>query len=227
VAVRPRGQWDETLGRGLGSFGPFSYWHAMRVRREVNRGSSASNAAGLRLSDGKLRRMCPSLYLTTGLTGLTRCLFGDGLGRRAFIRDMLIHGDGRAAVVVASDPLRIACYCDDSDAVCVLGFRERDVGRTTFRDGDRLLTVLNSAIDPDAPVAGDLVQGDRADPNYINFWPLVAELICDDDAEIERCKAAISSDEYRRCRLLAEEHERRLPGAVRDGRADQSLYPAC
>ena len=37
------------------------------------------------------------------------------------------------AVVLSSDRLRVACYCDDSDAVCVLAFREEDIGRTVFR----------------------------------------------------------------------------------------------
>jgi hypothetical protein len=171
--------------------------------------------------------MCPSLYFTTGAIGFARCLFGGGLGRRVFIRDMLAYGDGRAAVVLSSEPFRVACYCDDSDAVCVLGFREREIGPIGFRERDRLLTVLNSVTDPAGAVAADFLQGDRADPSYINFWPLVAELLSDEITEIERRKAVIPVAEYDRCRSLGEEHLRRLPGAVRDGRADQSLYPAC
>ncbi|WP_254508216.1 hypothetical protein [Anatilimnocola floriformis] len=227
MSIRPRGQWDDLLGQGLGALGAFSYWHAKELRRQINGGSFASNAGGLRLSDRKLRQMCPSLYFTTGATGFARCLFGGGLGRREFIRDMLLHGDGRAAIVLSSSPLRIACYCDDSDAVCVLGFQDREVGPVALREGDRLLTVLNSYTGQGNDVAADLVRGDRANPDYINFWPLIAELLSDDVSEIERRKTAISSAEYARCRSMGEEHLRRLPGAVRDGRPDRSLYPAC
>lgn len=43
-------------------------------------------------------------------------------GRRYHIRDMLAHGDSRAAVVVSVSPLLVACYCDDLDGVCLLRF---------------------------------------------------------------------------------------------------------
>jgi hypothetical protein len=210
-------------------FGLLSYLKAKRERRAINSSSLASDPARLRLSDDRLRRLCPSLYLTTGLGGFLRCFFANGLGMREFIRDMLAHGDSRAAVVLKCDPLFVACYCDDSDAVCVLGFREADIGGAGYQVGDRLLTVLNSVV-LDRParageVAADLVQGDAANPRYINFWPLIAEFVSDDTAEIERRKAAIPASEYARCRSLGEEHLRRLPGRVRDGRPDRSLHP--
>lgn len=211
-------------------FGLLSYWKAKRERRAINSSSIASNPARLRLSDARLRRLCPSLYLTTGIRGLVRCLFGEGLGTREFIRDMLVHGDSRAAVVLQSHPLLVACYCDDSDAVCVLQFREGDIGGSEHCVGDRLLTVLNSCVF-DRPalavgVAADLVQGDAAKPRYVNFWPLVADFLSDDTAEIEQRKAAISDREFARCRSLGEQHLRELPGRVRAGRPDQSHLPA-
>jgi hypothetical protein len=211
-------------------FGLLSYLTARRERRAINSSSFASDPARLRLSDARLRRLCPSLYLTTGLGGFLRCFFGNGLGTREFLRDMLAHGDSRAAVVLQCDPLLVASYCDDSDAVCVLEFREVDIGGAGLRVGDRLLTVLNSVVlnrpARSGEVAADLVQGDAANPRYINFWPLIAEFVSDDTAEIERRKAAILACEYSRCRSLGEEHLRRLPGRVRDGRPDRSLRPA-
>jgi hypothetical protein len=211
-------------------FGLLSYMQAKRERRAINSSSFASDPARLRLSDSKLRRVCPSLYLSSGFGGLVRCLFRDGLGTREFIRDMVVHGDSRAAVVMRDQPLLVACYCDDSDAVCVLQFRREDVGGAVYRVGDRLLTILNSFVLHRAAraneVAPDLVQGDMAKPRYVNFWPLVAEFVSDDMAEIERRKAAISDGEYKHCRSLGEEHLRRFPGRVRDGRPDRSQHPA-
>jgi hypothetical protein len=211
-------------------FGLLSYLNAKRERRAINSSSFASDPARLRLSDARLRLLCPSLYLTTGLSGFVCCFFGDGLRLREFIRDMLAHGDSRAAVVLRIHPLLVASYCDDSDAVCVLEFPESDIGGAEHRVGDRLLTVLNSIV-LDRPArtgetASDLVQGDAANPRYVNFWPLIAEFVSDDTAEIERRKAAILPSEYARCRSLGEEHLRRLPGRVRDGRPDRSLHPA-
>jgi hypothetical protein len=211
-------------------FGLLAYLKAKRERRAINSSSYASDPARLRLSDARLRRLCPSLYLTGGLGGFFRCFFGDGLGKREFIRDMVAHGDCRAAVVLKSDPLLVASYCDDSDAVCVLEFQPDEVGVAEFKVGDRLLTVLNSLV-IDRParageVAADLVQGERANPRYINFWPLIAEFVSDDSEEIERRKTTIPDSEYARCRSLGEEHLRRLPGRVRDGRPDRSEHPA-
>src|SRR5262245_27908370 len=200
-------------------FGVLSYLKARRVRQAINRGSSASDPVGLRMSDAKLRRLCPSLYFTSGLVGCMRCFFRDGLERRYFIRDMLIHGDSRAAVVVSVSLLLVACYCDDLDGVCVLRFPDELVLEHRLRPGDRLLTVLNSwsLRQPARPdqIAPDLVQGDAADRRYTNFWPLVAEFLSDDTAAIEARKRGIAPKEYARCQALGEEHLRRFHGASR------------
>lgn len=209
--------------------GLFWYIQAKRRRRAINAASSASHPAGLQLSDARLRRLCPRLYLTTGLVGFARCFFGKGLGTRAYIRDMLVHGDSRAAVVLSTDPVLVACYCDDLDGVCVLRFDPQILDEMVLAPGDRLLTVLNSAAlgRPARPgeVAPDVVQGELADPRHVNFWPLVAEFLSDDADLIERRKADISDREYERCRALGQEHLRRLPGVVRDGRPDRSWVP--
>jgi hypothetical protein len=61
-------------------FGLLSYLKAKRERRAINSSSLASDPARLRVSDSKLRRLCPSLYLTSGVGGFVRCFVGDGLG---------------------------------------------------------------------------------------------------------------------------------------------------
>ena len=131
-------------------FGLLSYLKATRERRAINASSSASDPAQLELSDSKLRQLCPSLYLSSGVGGFVRCFFFDGLGKREFIRDMLSQGDSRAAVVMKSRPLLVACYCDDSDAVCMLRHRDDDPGR----EGE------DRAGEPDVHVSVD----HRADP---------------------------------------------------------------
>lgn len=76
-------------------FGLLSYLRAMQERRTSNSSSIASDLARLRLSDSNLRRflrLCPSLYLTSGPGRFIGCYFGDGLGAREFIRDIVVHG---------------------------------------------------------------------------------------------------------------------------------------
>jgi hypothetical protein len=142
---------------------------------------------------------------------------------------MLVHGDSRAAVVLSVSPLLVACYCDDLDGVCVLRFPDVLADEHRLQAGDPLLTVLNSMC-LSRPVrreqiARDLVQGDRANPRYVNFWPLVAEYVSKDRETIAARKEQIASVEYARCQALGEEHLRRFRGAARDGRPDRSMQP--
>lgn len=210
--------------------GLISYLQARNQRRAINQGSYASNPLSLRMSDTKLRRLCPSLYCLSGPLGFLRCSLGDGWGRRFFIRDMLVHGDSRAAVVVSLSPFLVACYCDDLDGVCVLQFCGDLAAEHGLRRGDHLLTVLNSnsilrrRAQPNE-IAPDLVQGIYANPYYVNFWPLIAEFLSDDMDVIAARKERISEEEYARCRSLGDEHIRRFQGAARDGRPDRSMWP--
>src|SRR5262249_20807501 len=149
------------------------YLGARALRWAINRGSAASDPLGLRMSEEKLKRFCPSLYISSGVWGSLRCVFWDGLALRYYIRDMLIHGDSRAAVVVSTSPLLVACYSDDLDGVCVLRFDEELAEEHHLRAGSRLVTVLNAHCTPQPgqeKVACDLVQGSGANPFYINLW---------------------------------------------------------
>jgi hypothetical protein len=207
--------------------GWLSYLQARARRHAVNSGSAASDPVGLRLSDPKLRRLCPSLYPFSGPGGFLRCLFVDGLGWRFYIRDMLVHGDSRAAVVMSVSPLLVACYCDDLDGVCLLRFSEELAREHALTPGSRLLTVLNSMClyrpaGPEA-VARDIVQGAAANPLYVNFWPLVAEFLSDDYHAIAARREGISQGEYDLCRALGKTHLGRFGGAARDGRPDRSM----
>jgi hypothetical protein len=198
------------------------------MRAAVNRNSSASDPVGIAMSDAKLKRLSPSLYPSSGVLGLVRCLFLDGLATRFYIRDMLVHGDSRAAVVVMTDPLLVATYCDDLDAVCVLRFPPSFVEEYRLQRDTKLLTVLNSfsLASPARPeqVSPDLVSGPHANPYYVGVWPLVAEFLSDDLDRIEMRKARIGEREYEHCRRLGEDHLKRFGGIARPGRPDWSLF---
>jgi hypothetical protein len=210
--------------------GLFAYLGSRILRFVINWRSSASDPVRLRMSDAKLLRLCPSLYFSSGAVGSLRCFLWDGLALRYFIRDMLIHGDSRAAVALSVSPLLVACYCDDLDGVCVLRFSDELATEHNLHPGSHLLTVLNSQCE-DGParlgeIARDLVQGNAANPRYVNFWPLVAEFLSDDAEAIASRKKEIDAEEYGRCQALGEEHLRRFGGAAREGRPDRSMRPA-
>lgn len=211
----------------LGFAGYFGAW---AIRSIITGGSSASNPMIITMSDEKLMRLCPTLFFSTGLNGTLRCFFWDGLALRYWIRDMLLHGDSRAAVVMSTTPLLVACYCDDSDAVCLLQFPDSFREEYGLRVGSRLVTVLNSYVEgtQERPgvVAEDLVQGDLCHPYYVNFWPLIADFMTKYTHTVEARKRQISDSEFEHCRTLGKEHLRRFGGVARDGRPDRSMRPA-
>lgn len=194
--------------------GVVGYLVARTFRSTINRRSSASDPIGLRMSEVKLKRLCPSLYFSSGVRASMRCFFWDGLALRYVIRDMLVHGDSRAAVVLSISPLLIACYCDDLDGVCVLRFCDKLAQEFGLQPNSRLVTVLNSRCRRrparSEELARDVIQGSAANPRYVNFWPLIAEFLSDDTALIEARKKGISDDEYHRCQAFGKEHLRCL-----------------
>lgn len=210
--------------------GLIKYYAAKKERRLINERSGASDPLGLRMSDAKLRTLCPSLYMSSGPIGFLRCLFSDGLALRFYLRDMLIHGDSRAAVVVSESPLLVASYCDDLDAVCLLRFPDEFALDYRLRVGSRLVTVLNSmslqaAARPEQ-IAPDLIQGDRANPLYVDFWPLIGELLSDEEDILAYRKEEMPPEEFERCQEFGEQHLKRFGGAAREGRPDRSFRPA-
>lgn len=207
-------------------FGLLGYLGARTQRAAINASSRASHPARLRLSHARLRRLCPSLYFSSGLVGSARCFFANGLEQRYNIQDVLWHGDARAAVVLSTAPLRIAAYSDDLDGVCVLAFDDWLAADYGLTPGARLLTVLNT-ISVARPVtsdyvAADILQGDNADPRFINFWPLIADFLCDDSDRLAVLKSEIDDAEYEHCHDLGQRHLRDRSSLVRQGRPDRS-----
>ena len=205
--------------------GLLGYLAARGLRHLVNTRSSASHPVALRMSESRLRDLCPSLYFT-GLSGFLRCTFWDGLYLRYYIRDMLVHGDSRTAVAMSVSPFLVACYCDDLDGVCVLRFRDAQAEEHGIRRGDRLLTGADSVCAcswqsrracagprPGIRRTRCRISG-RSSPSYS---PMTS-----------RKSPGASPDygrEYTRCVSLANEHLN-ASVAPRDGRPDLSVRPA-
>ncbi|HEU5117799.1 MAG TPA: hypothetical protein VFT74_14325, partial [Isosphaeraceae bacterium] len=100
--------------------------------------STASDPGGLTISDEKLRVLKPELY---GFFRNLSIRFGLDWDQLGYLREHLQNGDARAAVVVSVDPLRVAAYTDELDAVALLEFPPEFVEDYGLRVGSRLLTV--------------------------------------------------------------------------------------
>jgi hypothetical protein len=149
---------------------------------------------------------------------------GWAFPQRDYLAGHLRRGDARAAVVVSSEPLLVAAYSDDLDAVAVLRFPAGLAEAHGLRVGSRLLAVNSyrrgRGIDP------DLTPGPGRAGAWTGFMPVVAEFVSDDAETIEAHKRRIADAEWRRAGDLGREYLRLRPGVARDGRPIDCAVPA-
>jgi hypothetical protein len=127
-------------------------------------------------------------------------------------------GDTRAAVVVSLDPLLVAAYSDELDAIVVIELPRSLVGEESLTVGTRL--VASNAYGsrrPACPVAADITPGAGDTGVWGDFGPIVLEFVSNDRALIESRRRAIAETEWRRLDELVLAH-RRTRRPARDGR---------
>lgn len=182
--------------------------------------SRASDPGRFQLSESKLRRLQPELFVTE--RGFFRWLLRRRRdpGVLEYCESLASHlqtGDSRAAVVVSVAPLVVAAYTDELDCVALLRFPERLVEEFGLRVGSRLLTVNMYTPASSEGRSNDLVPGPRDTKQYSNYMPLIAEFLVINLDRVEHRKEAIREDEWQRAEEMGKEMLGRgfLP---RDGR---------
>jgi hypothetical protein len=202
-----------------------AYLHARMTSARLNKQFRESSPAGLRLAPEKLERLCPELF---GKRKVLRDrlvdLFGGRAALRYLIADQLRHGDCRAGVVVALEPLRVAAYADKLDAVALLRFPDEFARERGLRMFGRLLVV--NRYFRSASVAPDLVPGPLGIPGCSNFRPFVAEFLTDDEEPLRALRAGITEAEWKRATHLGRRYLEECGDLARDGRPTTSLVPA-
>lgn len=184
----------------------------------------ASNPGKFELDESKLRLLHPELY---GWRALFHGWFYSERGvsakeARSMLRENLIHGDSRAAVVIETEPLRVAAYTDELDCIAILEFSKKISSRLDLRKGDRLLTVNSFSNDPPGV---DLRPGLNARGRFNNFWPIVVQFMTNDTAPVKERMANISNEEWARLVELSKQYLRAPWTKPRDGRPLLSHVP--
>ena len=186
--------------------------------RTIDPRSAASHPGGLELSTDRLRSLEPELFASR---------WRPGHARRQWtirgVREHLLLGDSRAAVVIGLNPLRVAAYTDEFDCSVVVEFPVPAGQDLDLSVGSRLLTVNTYA--PAGPFAPDLIHGPRSIRRWHNVFPLIAELLVPDPSLTVRRKEAISEREWIRASGAAEVYLRHTRGRCRDGRPTRSGDP--
>jgi hypothetical protein len=165
--------------------------------------STASNPACLTVSAEKFSTTLPRpnflIRSAAGLLGIP--LASDIYGKEAF--DVLLQdGDARAAIVVHTDPVTVAAYSDEFDAVILLRIPEEQCVGLNPRIGSKMIAVFNYL--PSLNTPRDIFMGEQAGGEFRNAEPLIGDLLSDDIDRLQELRESISEAEWERARQLGE-----------------------
>jgi hypothetical protein len=168
----------------------------------------ATNPGALSLSERKLKELEPELFTDRTFKCSPGCPIDHPAAEmRERFAEHLQLGDSRAAVVVAVDPLVVAAFSSDLDAVVLLRFPAELVERYRLAVGSRLLTVntygdVRGKDTNEVFYAVDLVPGPRRS-GWSNFSPFIADFLSDEAERIEAQKRALPESEWADVERLA------------------------
>ncbi len=168
----------------------------------------ASDPGGVVLSLDKLRVLDPELFPENDIPGLIfKVRNRKGLKFwRLHIKEHLLYGDSRAAMVASVKPLRVAAFSGEFDCVVLLEYPNSFVVKYGLKPGMKLLTVNTYEYMTPAGVASDITLGPRAYGRWANYSPLIAEFLSDDMKRINQRKREIDNEEWKRCAKLTQEY---------------------
>jgi hypothetical protein len=198
-------------------YGTDIWWLSNPNRVDV---SPNSDPLGATCCSEKFRRFHPELFGVRGWLG--RILGGVSADDRdqliARTSDFLWFGDSRAAVVLRIKPLIVAAYCDEMDAVILLGFPAYLAEGHLLDEKSRLVTTNLHRPLEDGPLARDIHPGPRTSGSFGNVRPIVADFLAAEPELVEARRRAIAASEYERCWEFGER-------GLRDGQPIRSGRP--
>lgn len=151
------------------------------------------------------------------------------------LKEHIMYGDSRAAVVVQTHPeLRIAAYSDEFDGIVMLtalpSVSRMLIKKYKLEAGTQLLTTNTYAdmlpLNDDAPFDRDIIVGENQTLHYSEenpsvpycwhgMYPIIAEFVSADYKAIEARKSMISDSEWKRAESLGNAYLRQFPNRYR------------
>jgi hypothetical protein len=169
------------------------------------------------VSEEMLRRQRPDLY---GLSGAVRQKLLDLLNRlsaRDRIKEQMWLGSIQAALVVSTDPGRVAAYSKELDCVAVLAYSSRWLHDLDLQEGSRLLTVnYHDRAGKHADL--DFGPRKRVPCRWTGFHPIIADFLTEDHVRLAERKKALPEADWQRTEELGYDRLQYAPGAWRSGR---------
>ncbi len=129
----------------------------------------------------------------------------------------LNDGDIQTAVVVSVDPLLVACYTDDMDAV-VLQCYPKELGeKMGWQLNTRLVTTASYNGLGTVRRNKDIFEGPNSKKKFKSYGPIIADLYATDMAYVERKKSEIPDVLWEKTAELGKEYMIKHPGIARNG----------
>ena len=132
------------------------------------------------------------------------------------IMKVLLYGDTQPALVMSTEPLLVAAYSDEMDAVVMLRFPSEFVEKYQLTAGTRL-TTSNWYFGGDQPIASDIFCGEGYLRRWVDFMPVVQLFIGKKDDKIRAKAALFGEDVWTKVTEMAEEYLYEHPDLCRDG----------
>ncbi len=132
-----------------------------------------------------------------------------------YVSRALCFGDTQPAVVVSTDPLLIAAYSDEMDAVVMLRFLNEFAELYNLSAGTRLTT--STVYSYGARVAEDIHVGENYSCQFADFIPIVQLFIGKNDDKIMQKTELFGENIWQTVSQKAEEYMRLYPDCARDG----------
>ncbi|MCL2847153.1 MAG: hypothetical protein FWE13_00165 [Firmicutes bacterium] len=174
--------------------------------QSTNHDSYASNPGRLQISEEKWQAMIK----------LSRWGFfkkRQAKKVRPIIQEYMLFGDTQPALVMNTNPLLVAPYSSDLDAVVLLYFPKEYVELYNLKKYDRLISVNTYGT---TKAYDDIIFG----PNMFNSWsemfPNIGEFLSDDLDKIKKHKENIPEATWDYVKKLADEYVIRYKGLPRD-----------
>ena len=127
----------------------------------------------------------------------------------------LCFGDTQPAYVLSTEPLRIAAYSDEFDAVVVLDFPAEFVEKFNVTAGMKLTSSVTYFRDNRLP--DDLFPGEDTSGRYSDFMPIIQLFLGKNDAKIAEKTALFDDSVWKKVIDKAIAYRDAHPGMYRDG----------
>ena len=137
----------------------------------------------------------------------------------SMLKDSMKKGDTQPAVVVSVDPLLVACFAADMDAVALLCLPTEYGMLRNYQVGTKLLTVNSYDLDKmnKKRRSEDIFEGEHTSGRFRMYGPLIADLYTKNTKRLEEIKAQIPEEVWNYVAELGEEYMTRNPGMARNG----------